>query len=359
MEKYIRCLPISDSHEFPTIEKAKEYLKNLPHKKDSELDMTHCYSLYKKSCKMKYEYNTIVLFRYMGRIIGKAIFTGTLTNKELEENGIQTLKGYNGGYVFLKDSIEVFKEEITDSDLKDNNLWPGVHLSQAANKLPVNEEILTKLEKLFQRKNTNLSNIKKLWKDSKKQKQVTFLLEQDIITKIDTIIKAVGTVSATKLSRGDIMKYALDEYYEAFKIAFIQDHGYDPEHIKEMPVIEAIKDDFNLVIFPAHYNGYQHAFLNENKWYYVRMNANKIEKIQYVACYVGSPVSQITHYAKVSHITKAHGDNEGKYIIHFSGSAIELPKNISLGELSVHAMRSPRYTTLEKLLRVDTLDQLF
>lgn len=204
-----------------------------------------------------------------------------------------------------------------------------------------------------------MENIKKLWEKQTKQKQITLTLEEGIVTKIDTISKALGAVLPGKPSRGDVVKLALNHYYEIFRTAFIEDHEYDPESIEENILPVKIAEDFDLVIFPAQHEGYQKAFLNENKWYYVRINEKKIPKVKYIACYVGTPISGITHYAEVAKIEKATGEYSGKYIIHFKSSPIELPKTIFLGELNVWAMKSPRYTTLDQLLKIDTLDKIF
>lgn len=49
---------------------------------------------------MIYKYETTVLFRYDGKIIGKGIFVENLTAQQLKDKGLDTSEWYNGGYVF-------------------------------------------------------------------------------------------------------------------------------------------------------------------------------------------------------------------------------------------------------------------
>lgn len=59
-------------------------------------------------------------------------------------------------------------------------------------------------------------------------------------------------------------------------------------------------ETFDTVVFPAHEEGFRETFLDENKWYYVRIRKDRIPNLKYIAIYVGAPVSKITHYAKIA-----------------------------------------------------------
>jgi len=119
-----------------------------------------------------------------------------------------------------------------------------------------------------------------------------------------------------------------------------------------------VPEDFDMAIFPARNPGFKEVFLGENQWYAIRINAERIPSIKYVACYRAAPVSGITHYAEVELIDD-YEDEPNKKIVYFKGSAIELPKRVSLGTTKETAMRSPRYTTLQKLLEANEIIDLF
>ena len=97
-------------------------------------------------------------------------------------------------------------------------------------------------------------------------------------------------------------------------------------------------------------------FLDENKWYYVRIREDRLPSLKYIAIYVSSPVSKITHYAKIKYFE--FDENMQKYIIHLDGQAIELENPVPLGGISAASTRAPKYTTLRKLLTADQFKDL-
>ncbi|MBI2786148.1 MAG: hypothetical protein HYX60_07550 [Legionella longbeachae] len=81
------------------------------------------------------------------------------------------------------------------------------------------------------------------------------------------------------------------------------------------------------------------------------------EKIKYIACYRVSPISAITHLAKVKCI-EPWGDN-GKCVINFEGKAEEI-KAIELNKNGkVKAPQSHRYALRDRLLSATTLDEIW
>lgn len=113
---------------------------------------------------------------------------------------------------------------------------------------------------------------------------------------------------------------------------------------------------FDTVVFPAHEEGFRNVFLDENKWYYVRIREDRLPSLKYIAIYVSSPVSKITHYAKIKYFE--FDENMQKYIIHLDGQAIELENPVPLGGISAASTRAPKYTTLRKLLTADQFKDL-
>lgn len=80
-----------------------------------------------------------------------------------------------------------------------------------------------------------------------------------------------------------------------------------------------------------------------------------INRIKYIAAYQVAPISAITYYAFVDRIEKYK--DTGKYILYFKGKPKKIEK-IPLGENRM-AMRSCRYTNLQKMLNVNTLSDLW
>jgi len=114
--------------------------------------------------------------------------------------------------------------------------------------------------------------------------------------------------------------------------------------------------EVDLVIFPAHNEGFEERFLGEKRWYPVRIGKDKIKNIKYIALYRSAPVSGITHFAKVGEI-KRYEDTD-RYLV-VLGDPIKLPETVKLGDTKATAMRTSRYTNLDKLLQANEVADLF
>lgn len=68
-------------------------------------------------------------------------------------------------------------------------------------------------------------------------------------------------------------------------------------------------------------------------------------------------MSGITHYGKVKEISQYNDSN--KKIIYLDSEPVKLEHVIKLGETDANSMRSPRYTTLPKLLNAVLVKDLF
>lgn len=114
-------------------------------------------------------------------------------------------------------------------------------------------------------------------------------------------------------------------------------------------------DDLDTIIVPALEEGFNETFLGENCWYAVRISVPMISRIKYIAAYQVYPISAVTHYAAVERIEKYK--DTGKYILYFKGRAKKIEK-IPLGDNKM-AVRSCRYTNLQKILHIDTVSNLW
>lgn len=110
------------------------------------------------------------------------------------------------------------------------------------------------------------------------------------------------------------------------------------------------------VIVPAQEDGFKEKFLQNKFWYAIRISGGKLNEIKYIAAYQTAPVSAITHYAEVDTI-EAYGDGR-KYKLNFKGEPIAI-NPIPFGAAKTGSLQSSRYTSLEKMLKVKSVKELF
>ena len=110
------------------------------------------------------------------------------------------------------------------------------------------------------------------------------------------------------------------------------------------------------VIVPAQEDGFKEEFLKNNCWYAIRISGGKLNEIKYIAAYQTAPVSAITHYAEVDTI-EAYGDGR-KYKLYFKGEPFAITP-IPFGDAKTGSLQGPRYSSLEKMLKVKTVKELF
>ena len=115
------------------------------------------------------------------------------------------------------------------------------------------------------------------------------------------------------------------------------------------------ENERNTIIVPAKEDGFKEVFLGQNCWHAIRISGGMIDKIEYIAAYQSSPISAITHYARVLQI-EPYGE-EGKYKVVFSDKAKSIGP-IFYGDAPKGAMQSTRYTSLSKLHKAKTLVDL-
>lgn len=194
------------------------------------------------------------------------------------------------------------------------------------------------------------------------KKNITITLNSDMIRELDIISKQITELNGSKaISRNFLIESAISNYLVEAKAVLKEDYDISIEDLKlddEVDVNDVSKViDFDTVIFPGHNDGFEETFIGEHCWYPVRIHDEKISKLKYVAVYRAAPISAITHYAKIDSFERY--EDTKKRIIYFEGNAIELPKPVKLGESEAASMRSPRYTTLEKLLSSNEVKDLF
>jgi len=115
--------------------------------------------------------------------------------------------------------------------------------------------------------------------------------------------------------------------------------------------------ELDTIVVPAREDGFQETFVGENRWYAIRIHSSMIPQIKHIAAYRVAPVSAITHLASVSRIIP--WQDTGKYCLEFAEPAQEIG-SIKLDQPGKgKAPQSPRYTSMNKLLKAKTISDIF
>jgi len=137
---------------------------------------------------------------------------------------------------------------------------------------------------------------------------------------------------------------------------------FTPFQSEIRPLTESVKtkiklEDLDTIVVPANEKGFNDVFLGQNCWYSIRISSSMLERIKYIAGYQTAPISAITYYAQVSKIEKYK--NTGKYILYFENKAKKIgPIKLAKRKKGL-APQGPRYTTIKKLLKAKTLNEIF
>lgn len=115
--------------------------------------------------------------------------------------------------------------------------------------------------------------------------------------------------------------------------------------------------EIDTVVVPARNDGFEETFINEDRWYAIRMHASMLAKIKYIAAYRVAPISAITHIAPIQSIDQWKDTN--KYIVTFSEPAKKMGPIKLVPKGNVKAPQAPRYTSFKKLAEAQNLDEAF
>jgi len=117
------------------------------------------------------------------------------------------------------------------------------------------------------------------------------------------------------------------------------------------------QDDIDTIVVPAREEGLQDTFLNENRWYAIRIHGTMRPQIKYIAAYQVAPHSAITYIAPVSSI-EPWGDTN-KFIVNFAEPARKIGPIPLAKKGRVKAPQNIRYTNYERLLHAQSLDDIW
>jgi len=270
----------------------------------------------------------------LGLAISREAWKKHKTRKELEQAGIYILFGYQEGddlptlYIGQGDGV---KSRI-ESHEKNKEFWDKVLVFVSSN-AGLNRAHITWLEwALIQRaKDTgrckldnNVTPNEPILTESEKADTQEFLNE---------ILSILPLVEIRVLEKAKIIKVT-----------------------NPIPNINTKKRIQDTIIVPAQEDGFKETFIGENCWYAIRIGGGKLKDIKYIAAYQTSPISAVTHFAKVESI-EPYGDG-GKYKLNFVAPAEPIGP-IKYGRATQGILQSPRYTSYEKLKFAKELMDLF
>jgi hypothetical protein len=123
--------------------------------------------------------------------------------------------------------------------------------------------------------------------------------------------------------------------------------AFQDDIIESDPIVNDL-DLIDTIVVAAREEGFQSAFIKENRWYAVRISEKIKDKIKFIAIYQKSPIKMITHYAEIERIEEFEGT--GKYALYFKEKGKELSNKLGLGQGdNRNPLQAPRYTTIQKI----------
>jgi hypothetical protein len=124
----------------------------------------------------------------------------------------------------------------------------------------------------------------------------------------------------------------------------------DPPSISKDRTVRRQRGEYDTIVCPAHQDGFEKEFLGRNRWYAIRISKSVLPRLKYIALYVTSPTSQITHYGRIQAI-KPWRDS-GKYIVLLKDKAKRIGP---IGFSSKINIQAPRLALMARLSRARTL----
>ena len=115
--------------------------------------------------------------------------------------------------------------------------------------------------------------------------------------------------------------------------------------------------EIDTIVVPAQEEGFHDTFLAANMWRAVRIHASMLPKIQHIAAYQVAPQSAITHVADVDRIEP--WQDSGKYALYFKAPARQITPLKLVPGGKVSAPQNLRYTSLARLEKAKSLEDVF
>jgi len=135
---------------------------------------------------------------------------------------------------------------------------------------------------------------------------------------------------------------------------------YEPmrEEISDLTESTTISaDDFDTIVCSAEPEGFEHAYINNDAWWEIRLSQKAREQLKYLAIYQKSPIAEIKHIAEIDRIEPYR--NSGKFIIYIKNKEEIIPIPLDKDNRTGIAPQAHRYTTYSKLKKAKKLSDLW
>lgn len=109
------------------------------------------------------------------------------------------------------------------------------------------------------------------------------------------------------------------------------------------------------ILVAARQESFNRVFLEDWCWYPIRISAEKLQSLKWIAVYQTAPISAITHFARIVQIVDYLETGRYKIAIH---EPQQLSSRIALGDNRSKTLQGQRYTTLEKLNKAKIVEDL-
>ena len=188
------------------------------------------------------------------------------------------------------------------------------------------------------------------------KKQIAVYLDDATIERIDMIIRLFSSISDTKsFSRNTLIEEAVGKFLAESEEYLASELGISVEEELE----ESRAQKYDTVIFSAKGRGFEEPFMGEIEmpcWHPCRVSESRECNLKYIAIYRGTPISAITHYAKID---RFEFDTERNCkVCYFDGAPVELPNRIELGNKDACFFVGSKYTSFNSLLNAKKTDEI-
>ena len=179
---------------------------------------------------------------------------------------------------------------------------------------------------------------------------------------LDFVTKFSPETSQEDLQKDIILQSEKPELdFEDIEVEMNIDEINYEDYINEDYINEGyINEDYvykDTIVVPAKIDGFKSVFLGENRWYSINISRERFPYLKYIAAYQSSPISAVTHVARIGGVEESPY-HSGKKMIIFDGKARRLKRTIPMGKY-YSALQGPRYTNHKKLNIARTTDDLF
>ena len=194
------------------------------------------------------------------------------------------------------------------------------------------DDAIEKFESLLSRKHIDSGNAyqkaKSLYEGRQKNKIIKENLPkawQKLISEPDEMLVELLNETLEKICGYKAENIQIAEFLQQIfpnMVVNLETSNFKKNNLRENNLIKNISKnksdkelDFDTIVVPAQEEGFLSEFINNNCWFAIRIRAEKIPNIKYIAAYQVAPVSAITYIAEVSKIEPY--EDSGKYIIYF------------------------------------------